>query len=118
MGSTTVFVTNKARLIDSSLSCVCPKHLSSLPGGAYLPVPPPHSWHVPCAINGQRSSIHANNGFCRITSQHGLFEVGERVAVGEEVGVAVAGMVGEEVGEAEGAMEGQSLPRLVPSTPL
>ena len=40
------------------------------------------------------------------------------MAVGEEVGVAVAGMVGEEVGEAEGAMVGQSLPRLVPSTPL
>ena len=60
-----------------------------------MPVPPPHSWHVPCAINGQRSSIHANNGFCRITSQHGLFEVGERVAVG-----AAEGAVGEAVGQA------------------
>ena len=55
-----------------------------------------------------------HTGFSRSVSQHGLFEVGERVAVGEEVGLAV----GEEVGVAVGAMLGQALPRLVPSTPL
>ena len=73
MGSTTVFVTNKARLIDSSLSCVCPKHLSSLPGGAYLPVP--HSRHTLCANAGFFASIQQNTGFCRSSSQHGLFAV-------------------------------------------
>jgi hypothetical protein len=38
---------HKYRMETSSL-----RPLSSLPGGAYLPVP--HSWHKPCAINGQR----------------------------------------------------------------
>ena len=59
-----------------------------------------------------------HTGFSRSVSQHGLFEVGERVAVGEEVGlavgeevgVAVAGLVGEEVG----AMVGQAFSGLSP----
>ena len=75
-----------------------------LPGGAYLPVP--HSWHTLCANAGLRASMQQKIRFSRSVSQHGLIEVGERVAVGEEVGVAV------------GAMLGQALPRLVPSTPL
>ena len=86
--------------IDSSLSSFCPEHLSSLPGGAYLPVP--HSRHTLCANAGFFASIQQNTGFCRSSSQHGL--------VSGKVGVAVGGLVGEEVG----AMVGHSFSRLVP----
>jgi len=89
-----------------------------LPGGAYLPVP--HSWHTLCANAGLRASMQQKIRFSRSVSQHGLIEVGERVAVGEEV-VSVGEEVGEEVvsvgeevvGEVVGEAVGQMLPRLV-----
>jgi hypothetical protein len=43
--------------------------LSSLPGGAYLPVP--HSWHTLRANTGLRASIQQKDGLSRSSSQHG-----------------------------------------------
>ena len=100
-------------------------------------MPVPHSWHTLCANAGLRASMQQKIRFSRSVSQHGLIEVGERVAVGEDVGVAVgedvgvavAGLVGEEVGAAVGGDGGgggggdggdgggQVLPRLVPMVP-
>ena len=68
----------------------------------------PHSWQVLSMSVGLRASMQQKMGFSRSFSQHGRLEVGERVAVGEEV-VSVGVAVGDTVGEAVG----QALPRLV-----